>query len=221
MSASLAAGRRSTPSRPGRRARSICATSAAGPRGPRWRIDASSDRERAGHDGQARIARRIPAAGADARVQDAVRALSRPAAKMLACNRRRVRRRLRGFRLHRGRRHADICAVGPVGGKAHTPQEYLGSIASSRARRRSRWRSSGRASINDRRKAPSERSRTPARCCSFRPIPAMRDLHRQRDPVSGQRSRADKISKNDTQMRRSAGRARVGASSAVLDAASE
>jgi hypothetical protein len=28
----------------------------------------------------------------------------------------------------------------------------------------------------------------------------MRDLNRQRDPVSGQRSRADKINKNDTQM---------------------
>jgi hypothetical protein len=36
-----------------------------------------------------------------------------------------------------------LCAVGPVGGKAHSPEEYLESTASCRARRRWRGRSCG------------------------------------------------------------------------------
>ena len=40
-------------------------------------------------------------------------------------DRRRVHRRLRRFRLHRGVGTPTICAVGPVGGKAHSPDEFL------------------------------------------------------------------------------------------------
>ena len=37
----------------------------------------------------------------------------------------RVLRRLRRFRLHRRGRLPDLCAVGPVGGNAHTAEEFL------------------------------------------------------------------------------------------------
>ena len=80
---------------------------------------------RAGHQGGTDDTRRVPAAGADCDREAAVRDLRAVRGGHRLQDRRRIHRRLRRFRLHRGVGTPTICAVGPVGGKAHSPDEFL------------------------------------------------------------------------------------------------
>ena len=70
---------------------------------------------------------RVPAAGADAEAHRPCSTLYHPpAARCRAFSvERRIRGRLRRFRLHRRAAARRSAAVGPVGGKAHTPDEFL------------------------------------------------------------------------------------------------
>ena len=109
MSAWSAAGRASTPSPPGRRARSTCATSTPADRDDMMaRIGAIIDRtfvpgttDGTHHQG------RVPAADADPGGEAPVRDLCHRRRRHRLHNRRRIHRRLRRFRLHRGVGRAD------------------------------------------------------------------------------------------------------------------
>ena len=137
------AGRPSTPSRRGRNARSTCATSRRPTARTRW---ARSTRivETANVPGTSatlEIAGEFKPLVEGAGQQAPVRALCGLRQRPRPQGRRRVHRRLRGFRLHGGRRHADHLR-GRSGRRqgAHAGGISGGRTRSSRARRRWRWR---------------------------------------------------------------------------------